>query len=224
MDDAAGIRLRDFRWALLLVAASWLFAGWLYLRLPASVPVHWNLQGQADRYGSRVEATLIVPAIATLMVPLCTFLPRLDPRRANYPHFRSAYVWLATGIVGFMVGVQAIIAAQLLGARVDLGRLIPAGIGMLFAGIGLVLPHLHPNWFAGIRTPWTLEDDRVWEQTHRFASKLFVVAGVVVALAALVLRSDGWMVGVMGAGIAAAALGSVVYSYVAYRRLHPAGR
>jgi uncharacterized membrane protein len=219
MNAATTIRLRDFRWAVLLVAASWLLGLWLLARLPASVPVHWNLEGQPDRYGSPFEGALLVPVIATVILALLVYLPRLDPRRANYGSFRGAYVALATGIVVFMVGIQALLGSQYLGARVDVGRLVPLAVGIAFAGIGLVLPRLRPNWFAGIRTPWTLEDDRVWEVTHRFAGRLFVVAGVLATGAGLVVPSR-WLVFVLIVPILVATLGSVVYSYVAWRRLH----
>lgn len=219
MNAGTTIRLRDFRWAGLLLAASWLLGFWLLSRLPDRVPVHWNVEGQPDRYGSPFEGALLVPVMATAILLLLAYLPRLDPRRANYETFRGAYVALATGIVVFMVAIQVLLGAQYLGARVDLGRLIPAAVGIGFMGIGLVLPRLRPNWFAGIRTPWTLEDDRVWEVTHRFAGRLFVVAGVVATVAGLLVPTR-MLVWVLMVPILAAALGSVVYSYVAWRRLH----
>jgi len=219
MNAAPPIRLRDFRWAWLLLLASWLLGAWLYLRLPDRVPVHWNVESQPDRYGSPLAAALLLPAVSSLTLLLLAFLPRLDPRRENYPKFRGAYQALTTGVAAFMLLIHAGIGAQTLGARIDFGRLIPVAVGIAFAGVGLVLPRLQPNWFAGIRTPWTLEDDRVWEATHRFGGRLFVAAGAVATVAGLLAptRSLPW---VLMVPLLVATLGSVGYSYVAWRRLH----
>jgi uncharacterized membrane protein len=212
--------MRDLRWAMLLAAASWGFGLWLFTRLPGRVPVHWNAQGRVNGWGSPVEGALLLPAIATAVLLLLALLPRIDPRRGGYPAFRGAYAALATGVVAFLALVHLLVGLQTLGAPIDLGRLITPAMGLLFAGLGLVLPHLGPNWLAGIRTPWTLEDAEVWRLTHRFAGHLFLAAGLLCALAALVAPT-AWQVGILLGTIGVAVLGSVVYSYLAWRRLHP---
>ncbi len=220
--NPSAIGLRDFRWAVLLVAISWLLGAWLLLILPARVPVHWNAQGEVDRYGSALEGALLPPAIATFLTLVFSFLPRLDPRRANYVSFRGAYVALCTGIVAFVLLVQGLLAAIQLGHPLALGRLLPVGVGLLIAAVGLVLPRLRPNWVAGIRTPWTLEDDRVWDATHRFGGKLFVVCGLAGGAVAAFLPA-AWMVWVLVLPIVGAALAAAVYSYAVWRRLHGPG-
>jgi uncharacterized membrane protein len=52
------------------------------------------------------------------------------------------------------------------------------------AGIGNVLGKLRSNFFVGIRTPWTLSSEHVWDQTHRWAGRLFVGAAAVLAVLA----------------------------------------
>jgi uncharacterized membrane protein len=215
------IRLADFRWTGLLAGASWAFAAWLYGRLPERVPVHWNLAGEPDRWGSPLESVLVVPVVITLLVPLLALLPRLDPRRGSYAAFRGAYVGLIHLIVTFMLVIQVALAAQALQPELNLGRVVVAAIGLLFAGIGFFLPRLRSNWFAGIRTPWTLDDDRVWESTHRFGGRLFVATGVAAAAVAA-LAPPRWGFGALMVAMVVAALGSVIHSYVVWRSLRAA--
>jgi len=218
----SAVHPRDFRWAALLVAASWGVGFWLLARLPAgqAVPVHWNAHGEVDRYGSPFESAFIAPLAGTLLLLLLMFLPRLDPRRGNYGDFRGAYAALTTGVAAFLLVVHGMVAAQTLGSPVDLGRWIAPLVALFFAGLGLLLPRIGPNWLAGIRTPWTLDDDEVWRATHRVGGKLFLAAGIGAAIATAVTPPP-WGIGILMAAIASAVIGSAAYSYVAYRRLHP---
>ncbi|MDX1631479.1 MAG: SdpI family protein [Thermoanaerobaculia bacterium] len=217
------IRLADFRWGFLLVAVSWALGLWLFTRAPEQVPVHWNAAGEVDRYGSRFEGTLVLPAVATGLVLLLAFLPRLDPREENYGRFRTPYIALTYLILGFLLLVQIFTAAEIAGRAdllpFELTRLLTAALGLLFVGIGILLPRLEPNWFAGIRTPWTLEDDRVWMENHAFAGRVFVGLGVLTVLLALALPVS-WGFWIVVASVLGATVVVVLHGYLVYRRLH----
>jgi len=219
MSTRSTIRFRDLRWTLAPLIASWAFALGLYPRLPDRVPTHWNAAGRPDAWGPPLLPTFLFPAVMLGLVALFAVLPAIDPRAPDARTLRRAYLGIVLAVLCFLLLLQAVLAAQTLGAPVDVGRVLPVGIGLLFAGIGLALPRLGPNWFAGIRTPWTMEDDRVWEATHRVGGKLFFVTGVVVAAVAAIIAPP-WSTFAMVAGILVAGVGSVVYSYVAWRRLH----
>jgi len=60
------------------------------------------------------------------------------------------------------------------------------GVGLTFIVLGNYLGRVEPNWFIGIRTPWTLESETVWRKTHRIAAWFFVLGGVIVVASALV--------------------------------------
>jgi uncharacterized membrane protein len=103
-----------------------------------------------------------------------------------------------------------------MGVPVSMARLMPALVGVMLVVVGNVLPQARPNWFFGIRTPWTLSNDRVWERTHRVGGYLMVAAGIVgIASAALPLDIGFAALGTMGV---VAGLGSVIYSYVAWKQ------
>lgn len=205
------------RWFGLVVAA--IAAGvsvWAYPRLPATVATHWNLQGTPDGYSSRFWAVAVMPIVIVGLTGVFSVLPKVDPRRENYAKFLDTY-WLIANVVLAFTGVaHGLIVANGLGYTVQVDRLLPVGIGLLLAFLGNYLTRVEPNWFVGIRTPWTLSSDAVWRRVHRTAGWLFVIAGLVVAAAAFAPRRaffTVWMVTIiLAAGI------PVVQSYVLWKR------
>ncbi len=216
--DTPAIPLRSLFASGVLVISSWAIALWLYQILPERVPVHWNLQGEVDRYGSKFEGTMIVPIILTFLWLLFLFIPLLDPRRANYAKFRQVYLGLVWFLLGFLLLIQVLTGMAMMGQPIDIGVSISLAMALLFIVLGLILPRLKPNWFAGIRTPWTLEDDRVWEATHRLGGWLFILIGAL-AVPLIFISSPAALV-VIVAGVLLVSLILVVYSLILYRRLH----
>lgn len=199
-----------------VAAAMWAFALAVYTRLPDRIPSHWNLQGEVDGWMAKPLGPLMQPLIATAMLGLLWLLPRIDPRRANVERFAQDRRLLINLIILFMAVVQVATLGQALGWPVQVDRVILAAVGLLFVGLGNYLPRIRSNWFMGIRTPWTMDNERVWRATHRVGGRTFVAAGLVMALAALLPSpAREW---ISGAAIAAAVAVPLVYSYVAYRR------
>jgi len=189
------------RWLGFVVAAVALALGmWAWPRLPARVPIHWNIHGVPDGYSSRVVAVLLMPGIVLALNGLFRVLPGLDPRRVNYEKFQDTYWLIANG----------------LGYPVAMARLMPLGIGLLFIVLGNSLARVQPTWFVGIRTPWTLSSDTVWRKTHRTGGFTFVIAGVVMLTAAFVSGPLVWILLAAAAVLAVAV--PVVQSYVLWRR------
>ena len=200
-----------------LVLATWAFALAVYPSLPERVPTHWSVQGEVDGWSSRAFGAFLPPAIATLVWALLTFLPRLDPRRENYEKFGGDYRFIVTLVVAFLAVMEVATLGYALGWPVDVGGVVMAGVGLLLAGMGNYLPRVRPNWWIGVRTPWTLESDRVWRATHRVAGRVFVVGGLVLAAVALLAPDPvrGWAVLPL---ILTVALVPAVYSYLEWRR------
>lgn len=188
----------------------------LFSRLPARLPVHWNLAGEPDRWVPKAPGAFL-PALTVLgLWLLALVLPRLDPKRANYPRFRDTY-WRLFNLVLLLVAVVNVASQGAeAGWPIDGGRVVLLAIGVFLVGIGNSLPRVRPNWWLGVRTPWTLSSDRIWQQTHRVAGWSTVLAGLAVLLAALApARLRVW-------ALAAATLGMVVvpvvYSFVLWLR------
>jgi uncharacterized membrane protein len=187
----------------------------VYSRLPDQAPIHWNLHGEPDEWGSRLWAAWTMPLVLAMLGFLFRAFPLIDPRRENYRKFAGAYEGIVILVMLYGLGVHFLLLAAGLGKPVSVLHWVPMGIGLLLVGIGLYLPQLHSNWFFGIRTPWTLSSDRVWERTHRLGGYVFTIAGALIAVSVLVIPR--WTHIVMFCAILGAAIIVVAYSYFAWR-------
>lgn len=205
------------RWlAPAVVAAMWVFALAVYGRLPAQVPSHWNLSGEVDGWMPRATGAFMPAAIATFVLVLLHALPRLDPRRENVERFRDDWRLLTNLVVLLFAVLEGTALGSALGWPVDPGRVMPVALALLLVGMGNYLPRTRSNWFFGIRTPWTMDNERVWRATHRVGGRAFVVAGLLLAPAALLPdRARGAAVLAL---LGAAVVIPLAYSYVAWRR------
>jgi len=157
----------------------------VYSDLPDRMPTHWNMAGELDGWTDRPWGAFLLPLMLLVGLGMFHLLPRIDPRGANYAKFKGTYEILIIATMVFLLGVHLVILAIALGQDISVTRVMPVGVGILFIVIGNILPRTRSNWFVGVRTPWTLSSDRVWERTHRFAGRLFVAAGGLLVLIAL---------------------------------------
>src|SRR5437899_3743339 len=204
------------RWFGLVIAALALIVSiWAYPQLPPTIATHWNVRGTADGFSGRATAVLIMPLVIIGLTALFNVLPKLDPRRANYAKFIDTYWLIANAVILFILIGHGMIVATGLGYPVKIGRTMPIGVGLLFVVLGNYLTRVEPNWFVGIRTPWTLSSDTVWRKTHRTGGWLMVLGGFVIAIAAFVARSA--FLALFVATIILVAVIPVVQSYVLWK-------
>jgi uncharacterized membrane protein len=211
--------------SLSVIAAMLLASAVSWSRAPERLPVHWNLGGEVDRWGGRTEALLALPAIALGVYLLLLLLPRLDPGRANYQRFAGAYRLLRLGVLLLLAVIHAIVLAPIYGITPHVNRVLPFAGGLLLVLTGATMGKLRPNWFVGIRTPWTLSSKLSWTRTHRLGGWLFIGAGLLAMAASVAVPHRGTAVLVGGVLVVAAV--AIVYSYLVWRtdpdRLAPAG-
>lgn len=193
-----------------------------YSDLPSQVPIHWDLQFNVDGYASRLFAAVIIP-IAFLIMPLLAWgLPKIDPKKSLERH---AHAWWVVWTVNMVVVAiaQTLIIASARGWPIDMAMTIPILVGASLLLIGNYLPQVRPNWFLGVRTPWTLSDEDVWRRTHRFAGRTMSAGGLLLLLAAFVdetaLRSV-----IVVAALTFAVVPPVLYSLMVWRRTDRAPR
>jgi uncharacterized membrane protein len=158
-----------------------------YPRLPESMPTHWSVSGEPNGYSSRLWGAWLVPLIMALIWLMLRAIPHIDPRRANYEKFQGMYDALVILILAFMLLMHVIVLMAATGTPVRMDRIVFPAVGAFVAVMGLLIPKVHPNWFVGIRTPWTLTSDLSWEKTHRIGGKLFVVLGVLMVLSSFIV-------------------------------------
>lgn len=205
------------RWlAPAVISAMWAFALAIYGRLPGQVPAHWNLAGEVDGWMPRPIGAFAPAAIATFTAALMYLLPRIDPRAGHVEKFRDDYRLLVNLVVLFFAVMEVATLGVALGWPVEVDRVIMGSVGLLLVGIGNYLPRVRSNWFMGIRTPWTMDNERVWRATHRVGGRAFVAAGMMLGVAALL--TEGVRLALTLVSIAVAVVIPLVYSYVAWRR------
>ncbi len=203
-------------WAFLLALAVMIgLSAWAAPNLPDRVPVHWGIDGTADRYGSRLEALIAMPLVTLGLGLLFAVLPSVEPRRRHLEESARAYnaVWIMALLA--LVGGHAIILLSGLGRQVPVPSIALAGVGALLLVLGNYLGKIRSNWFLGIRTPWTLSSERSWNCTHRLGGRLFAALGALILVT--VLLSTTAATWVLGIGLAAVLIATVVYSYIVWR-------
>ena len=158
---------------------------WRVAGLPDTVPVHWNINGQVDRYGSKWESALIMPIVLLVTIPLTVILPRISPKNFEMERFRSTYAYIMLLVSILMAALHVVIMESSAGTKFDMVRWMMAVLFAFFALLGNVLGKIRQNFYMGIRTPWTLANERVWDESHRRAGRLWVAGGVVGLIMAL---------------------------------------
>lgn len=199
---------------LVLMAAGGLFA---YGHLPPVVPTHWGISGQPNGWSSRAVAVIFPPTLACVLWGLLLFLPQIDPRRRNYGTFIGFYRALRLAIVIVLAVLYATTLLAGAGYHVSIPTVTTIMVAALVIFLGNFMGRVRHNYFVGVRTPWTLANEEVWRQTHRIAGRLFVVGGFL-PLVGLIFTPKAAFV-LLLVGILGAAGASVIYSYVAYRRV-----
>ena len=201
-----------------LVAATVAGSAWAYTRLPETVPIHWNLEGKADGFGSRAVAVGILPAAMVGMALLLAALPWLSPKKFEIDSFRETYHYIIVLIIGLFAALHAVILAQTMNRELNMIRLLLCVLFVFFALMGNVMGKIRRNFYVGIKVPWTLASDRVWNETHRLAAWLWVAAGVV----GLLFAWTPWFLvgfGVLGVAVVV----PILYSLMLYKRLQKSG-
>lgn len=184
--------------------------------LPDKVPIHWNLSGQPDAWGSAFIGSFSLFFIAVSIYLLMTFLPIIDPRRANYESFAKTYWFIKLTIVLFFVAVHFVTLASIMGWPVPMNQAMAILVSALFIMLGKMLGQIKQTFLVGIRTAWTLADEGVWIRTHQFSGRVWIVAGWVGVIGGIMGGTIGQ--GIFFAALAAVILLPVVYSYFDFRR------
>lgn len=205
--------------AMFLLAAALVATVVAYPQLPASVPMHWDIHNRVNGYGPKWTLFLFGPGLMAGMMVLFLFLPWLSPRQFEVDSFRETSLYIMLTIVSLMAYIHGVVLWASLGHAINVGRAAVGGVSLLFALLGNVLGKVRRNFYIGVRTPWALANERVWNATHRFAGKMFVLAGVI-GLALTAIGVEGWL------PLAALMVGPilpVVYSLVFYKHLERRG-
>lgn len=201
---------------LAILIISFAIAAYAYPQVPDNVPSHWNAAGDVDGYMDRFWGLFLFPIILIPLILLFIAIPRIDPLKKNVAKFRSYFDGFIIIFAVFMFYVQLLTTAWALGYTFNMMVALMPAFAMLFFYCGILMEKSKRNWFIGIRTPWTLSSDRVWEKTHRLGGKMFKAAAVISLFG---IAAGEYAIWVLLIPVLVAAFYPMVYSYFAYQKL-----
>ncbi len=208
-------RLQTNVLCLIFIGITIVAAAYLYPSLPEQIPTHWNLAGEVDDYTPKPWGVLILPLSAIFIFVVMKLIPVISPKGFRTDQFTDVVNIFTVTLVGFMSAVAMLVLLAATGRNVHMNEMIFAGVGLLFIVLGNYLGKVRKNFFLGIRTPWTLASDEVWNRTHRLGGWIFVLIGFFMFINAFIRLPEEFLIG----SIVFVALVPVVYSYILYRKV-----
>ncbi len=199
-----------------LILFSFAIAFYLYPQMPAQMASHWNIKGEVDNYSPKCTTLFLMPLISFLILLLFWILPRVDPLKKNIQQFRSYFNVFIFLIIFFLFYVYLLTVFWNLGYRFDLGSFLLPALAILFYYASVLIKNAKRNWFIGIRTPWTLSNEKVWTKTHKLGNILFKILALI-TLASVFFPSYGFYVLITFAFSSVVIL--FVYSYLEYKKI-----
>lgn len=202
-----------FKFGMLINIIPFIIGGIYYNQLPETMATHFDFNNHANGFSSKPMALFGIPMILVLVYILAYFFTSQDPKRSNQNEKVVAFVLVIIPILNLIV--SGMIISVNLGNKVDIGLIINIFIGILFTGLGNYMPKIKRNYTIGIRLPWTLDNDYIWDKTHRFAGYIWSIGGIIYLIAAFFLKDySHYFIPVIILILTAI---PTVYSYMIYR-------
>jgi uncharacterized membrane protein len=165
-----------------IIILSFLVGVHFYPQMPERVASHWNAQGEVDGYMSKGWGLFFMPLMSVVLFLLFLLIPQIDPLKENIRKFRKYFDGFIVLLMLFLFYIYLLTVFWNIGLRFNMGQLMIPALGILFYYCGILVENAKRNWFIGIRTPWTLSSETVWEKTHKIGGRLFKAAGVIAFL------------------------------------------
>jgi uncharacterized membrane protein len=190
--------------------------------IPEQIPLQWSLKGNVNRYGDKMSV-FDAPLINIIIAFGLYYLPRIDPRKQNYDFFPRAYRMVRLTLAVFFFAIFLVTISPALGITVNTKTFVQIGVPLLFLIIGNFLRSFRQNFFAGIRTPWTLDNPEIWNRTHKLASWIWTVGSLAIILIKIFVGNWEYFSFLFTIYIVLIFLIPIVMSYVYYKRLPSKG-
>ncbi|MFH1474192.1 MAG: DUF1648 domain-containing protein [Candidatus Aenigmatarchaeota archaeon] len=203
--------------SLIIILVSFLTSLYFYPQLPENLASHWNAQGEVDGYMLRFWSLFLMPIISSILLAVLLIVPKIDPLKKNIEKFKNYFNNFIVFILLFLFYIQLLTLFWNKGIRFDMVQLIIPPIGLVFYYAGILAENSKRNWFIGIRTPWTLSDERVWNKVNKRGGKIFKVSGIIAIFSMLVPEYGIFLLIVP---VITGSIYLVAYSYFEYMRLN----
>lgn len=202
----------------IIFALTLIIAAISYRYLPDQIPIHFNVAGEIDNYGGKYFIFLF-PGIILFMILLAEFTQNVDPKKSSYNKFKKEYylIFLLVSILMLLIEIYTIAVSMDIKVF-NINVLMPAAVGLMFAVIGNSMPKFKQNFYAGIKTSWTLSDEEVWFKTHRFGGKIWFIGGILMILT--VFLPNTLKIIIFFSIVLILVLAPIIYSYLIYKSKH----
>ena len=198
-----------------IILLSFAIAGYFYPQMPERMASHWNAMGDVDGYMSKFWGLFLVPFISLGLSALLLVIPKIDPLKANIEKFKRYYYGFVSLLLIFLLYIYLLTILWNLGLRFNMVQLLAPALGVLFYFCGVLIEKAKRNYFIGIRTPWTLSNEKVWDKTHLIGGRLFKTVGLVALLGVFFQKYAIFFVLVP---VVLVSLFTIVYSYFEYQK------
>jgi len=201
--------------ALAIILLSFAIGIYLYPQMPETMVFHWDAQGKADGYAPKLWGLFLLPAVSFLLFLLFVAIPKIDPLKKNITKFRKYFDRFILMLMAFLFYLNLLPILWELGFRFNIIQALVPAFAVLFYYCGILIEKAKRNWFIGIRTPWTMSSDKVWDKTHRLGGKLFKISGIISLLG---LLSEDYAIYAVILPIISFTVFLFAYSYFQYRK------
>ncbi len=218
MKDLANRNIGVLSGIVLVLMLSLSFWAWSQIPAGAEVPIHFDINGNPDQYGSPFLGLFLLPLTALFVVLLLAFIPYIEPRLENLKQSGRAFraTW-AVLLIFFAVLHTIIVLSTLQITQINLFEIFfPIAMGTLFLVLGNFMGKVRSNYMFGIRTPWTLSSELSWNKTHRLGGRLMMAVGAITIIMSFFL-SIAWVLAFLIGGLFVMMAIVLVYSWVIYR-------
>lgn len=198
-----------------IIILSFAIGIYYYPQMPEKLASHWNAQGQVNGYTSKFSGLFLMPIISVGMLLLFMLIPRIDPLRSNIRQFRKYFDGFVIMVMVFLFYLYLLTIFWNSGYAFNMIIFLSPAFAILFYYTGILIENAKRNWFIGIRTPWTLSSDKVWDKTNKIGGKLFKIAGL---LALLGIFFETHAILIILVPVIIVSIYTVVYSYFEYQK------
>lgn len=214
MKNPINYSLKTEIWPLLVLLAAIGLSVWSYPLLPAQVVTHWDFYGRPNGWNSREFHAIFFPALLVAMYALFSLMPKFDPRGKRYQEFAGVYRMMRNMILLALTAVFAAATLANLGYAVNIGATVAGVIGVMMIVLGNYFGKLKRNYFIGLRTPWTISSENVWNKTHRLGGRLFMIWGLCLIVSPWLAAKAAFLI--LIGGLIMIIFGVTIYSYLLF--------
>jgi len=201
--------------SIIIIIVSFFVGIYFYPQMPNEMASHWNTKSEVDGYLLKFWGLFLMPLLSLGMYGLFLIFPKIDPLKENIKKFKKYYCGFISVMIVFLFYIYMLTIGANIGLEFNMGMFFIPGLSLLFFYIGIMLEKSKRNWFIGIKTPWTLQNDEVWEKTHKLGGKLFKISAITILIGMFL---PGYIFWIIMVSAFSTAIIPIVYSYIVYKK------